>query len=472
MSFLNKLFGEKSALDSYKTELLEVNSFKEEIAGLTQEQIQAEITNFKQEFSKLQTKEEIKEKILEVRTRVFALVREAGKRTLGQTHYDVQIVGGLALSDNKISEMKTGEGKTLTATLPLVLYALAGKGAHLVTVNDYLARWQASLIGPLFKFLGLSVASIQHEASFLYDPEYKPEDEEVKKLEGETQGLVLDVKHMRPITRKEAYASDITYGTNNEFGFDYLRDNMVQHFSQMTQRDLFFAIVDEVDSILIDEARTPLIISTPDAEPDFSSRHNGANQIQANLPITDANGALQSKLFSARGATVNKHVKLLQAVIESFVREAPDAREGIKRAADFFTRPLSKQEIVDRTKKIAEFDAKSATRIARGLADNRGMFFEDDKLPGAFILGPKFGCGMGQCGACTVHVDGDALRSCVTPAAAVGNARITTIEGIADLVLIRLGYHPAQSRRPAGGGTNSHRCGSPTRSSSSASEIN
>ncbi len=267
MSFLNKLFGEKSALDSYKTELLEVNSFKEEIAGLTQEQIQAEIANFKQEFSKLQTKEEIKEKILEVRTRVFALVREASKRTLGQTHYDVQIVGGLALSDNKISEMKTGEGKTLTATLPLVLYALAGKGAHLVTVNDYLARWQASLIGPLFKFLGLSVASIQHEASFLYDPEYKPEDEEVKKLEGETQGLVLDVKHMRPITRKEAYAADITYGTNNEFGFDYLRDNMVQHFSQMTQRDLFFAIVDEVDSILIDEARTPLIISTPDTEP-------------------------------------------------------------------------------------------------------------------------------------------------------------------------------------------------------------
>ena len=163
--------------------------------------------------------------------------------------------------------MKTGEGKTNTATLALVLYALAGKGAHLVTVNDYLARWQASLMGPIYHYLGLSVASIQHEASFLYDPEYKPEQEEIDKMEGETQGLVLDVKHMRPISRREAYAADITYGTNNEYGFDYLRDNMVQNMSQLVQRELFFAIVDEVDSILIDEARTPLIISMPDSEP-------------------------------------------------------------------------------------------------------------------------------------------------------------------------------------------------------------
>ncbi|HYV34017.1 MAG TPA: preprotein translocase subunit SecA, partial [Candidatus Limnocylindria bacterium] len=157
--------------------------------------------------------------------------------------------------------------KTLTATLPLALYALAGKGAHLVTVNDYLARWQASLMGPIYHYLGLSVASIQHEASFMYDPEYKPEQEEIDKLEGETQGLVLDVKHMKPVSRREAYAADITYGTNNEYGFDYLRDNMVQNVSQLVQRELFYAIVDEVDSILIDEARTPLIISTPDTEP-------------------------------------------------------------------------------------------------------------------------------------------------------------------------------------------------------------
>ncbi len=267
MSFLSKLFGEKSAWDKYFSELGYVNSAKTEIAGLSQEQIKQEIAGFKSDVSVLENKEEIAKKLKEIRPRVFALVREAGKRVLNQTHYDVQIVGGLSLSDNKIAEMKTGEGKTLTATLPLVLFALAGKGSHLVTVNDYLARWQASLMGPLFHYLGLSVASIQHEASFLYDPDYKPDEEEIKKVESRTEGLIMDVKHMRPVSRKEAYATDITYGTNNEFGFDYLRDNMVQHFSQMVQRDLFFAIVDEVDSILIDEARTPLIISAPDTEP-------------------------------------------------------------------------------------------------------------------------------------------------------------------------------------------------------------
>ena len=163
--------------------------------------------------------------------------------------------------------MKTGEGKTLTATLPIVLHALAGRGSHLVTVNDYLSRWHASLMAPIYHSLGLSTASIQHEQSFLYDPTYKPEQEEIDRLESETQGLVMDVKHMRPVARKEAYAADITYGTNNEFGFDYLRDNMAQSAGQIVQRDLFFVIVDEVDSILIDEARTPLIISQPDTDP-------------------------------------------------------------------------------------------------------------------------------------------------------------------------------------------------------------
>lgn len=268
MSFLSKLFGgESPAIDKYQKELDAVNVFKSEVEKLTQEKIQEEVASIKGQVSSLKTKEEIKNKLKEVRPRVFALVREAAKRTIGQTHYDVQIVGGLALSDNRIAEMKTGEGKTLTATLPLVLYALAGKGAHLVTVNDYLGRWQASLMGPIFHYLGLTVSSIQHEASFLYDPTYQPEAEELEKLEGQTEGLVMDVKHMRPIARKEAYASDITYGTNNEFGFDYLRDNMAQRAQSMVQRPLFFAIVDEVDSILIDEARTPLIISAPDTDP-------------------------------------------------------------------------------------------------------------------------------------------------------------------------------------------------------------
>jgi preprotein translocase subunit SecA len=163
--------------------------------------------------------------------------------------------------------MRTGEGKTLVATLPMYLNALAGRGVHLITVNDYLARWQASWMGQIYAYLGLSVASIQHEQAFLYDTGFQPEEEEIKQIESEVQGLVLDVKHMRPIPRRQAYAADITYGTNNEYGFDYLRDNMVYGLEQMAQRELHFAIVDEVDSILIDEARTPLIISAPDTDP-------------------------------------------------------------------------------------------------------------------------------------------------------------------------------------------------------------
>ncbi len=268
MSFITKIFGSgKTALDRYSSELAEVNGYKDEVEKLSQQEIQKEISDYKLEIAELQSFEEIYKKLMQVRPRVFALVREAAKRSVGKTPYDVQVVGGFALSEGKIAEMKTGEGKTLTASLPLVLYTLAGKGAHIVTVNDYLARWHASLMGPIYYYLGLSTGSIQHEQSFIYDPSYQPEQEEIDKLEGETQGLVMDVKHMRPISRREAYAADITYGTNNEFGFDFLRDNMAQSVNNLVQRDLFFVIVDEVDSILIDEARTPLIISMPDAEP-------------------------------------------------------------------------------------------------------------------------------------------------------------------------------------------------------------
>ena len=268
MSFLSNFFsGDQSPLDRYSKEIEEVNSYKTEIEALSQEQIKEEITKFKLEIAKFITEKEIFEELKKIAPRVFALTREAAKRSIGQFHYDVQLAGGFVLANGKIAEMKTGEGKTLTATLPLALFALAGKGAHLVTVNDYLARWQASLMGPIYNYLGLSTASIQHEQSFLYDSNYKPEQEELDRLEGETQGLVMDVKHMKPITRQQAYAADITYGTNNEYGFDFLRDNMVQSVQHLSQRELFFAIVDEVDSILIDEARTPLIISTPDTEP-------------------------------------------------------------------------------------------------------------------------------------------------------------------------------------------------------------
>lgn len=268
MSIFSKLFNVSGGgLGKYQAELDKINSLKDEVAALTDEQIKAEITAFKDELVKITDNVQVFKKLTEIRPRVFALTREAAKRSIGQFHYDVQVIGGLVLSEGRIAEMKTGEGKTLTATLPMVLFALAGRGAHLVTVNDYLARWQASIMGRIYAQLGLSIASIQHEASFQYDPTFQPEQEEIDAIEAGTQGLILDVKHMRPVSRQEAYAADITYGTNNEYGFDYLRDNMVQSVQQLRQRELFYAIVDEVDSILIDEARTPLIISQPDSEP-------------------------------------------------------------------------------------------------------------------------------------------------------------------------------------------------------------
>ena len=177
----------------------------------------------------------------------FAAVREASRRTIGLRHFDAQLIGGVVLHEGKIAEMKTGEGKTLVATLPFYLNALAGDGVHLITVNDYLARRDVQWMGPIYHLLGLSVASIVHEASYLFDPAYITKD--------------YRYLNLRPISRKEAYLADITYGTNNEFGFDYLRDNMKFSLEEYVQRDLNFAIVDEVDNILIDEARTPLIIS-------------------------------------------------------------------------------------------------------------------------------------------------------------------------------------------------------------------
>ena len=182
----------------------------------------------------------------------FALVREATKRVLGMRHYDVQMIGGIVLHEGNVAEMKTGEGKTLVALLPSFLNALTGRGVHVVTVNDYLAQRDAGWNAPVYHFLGMSVGVIIADASFLYDPEYINEDHTDERMQ-----------HLKPCTRKQAYQADVTYGTNNEFGFDYLRDNMVNEVDFLRQRELNFAIVDEVDSILIDEARTPLIISAP-----------------------------------------------------------------------------------------------------------------------------------------------------------------------------------------------------------------
>ncbi len=188
------------------------------------------------------------QKILDdVMPEVFAMAREAMRRTLGMRHFDVQLIGAAVLHEGKIAEMRTGEGKTLVAPLAAILNSMTGRGVHVVTVNDYLARRDPQWMGPIFHFLGVSVGMITHDASFVFEPDYPTTDERLLNL--------------RPVTRREAYAADITYGTNNEYGFDYLRDNMVLELDQRVQRERSFAIVDEVDNILIDEARTPLIIS-------------------------------------------------------------------------------------------------------------------------------------------------------------------------------------------------------------------
>jgi preprotein translocase subunit SecA len=182
----------------------------------------------------------------------FGVVREAATRALGQRHFDVQLIGGIVLHEGNVAEMKTGEGKTLVATAPVYLNALTGKGVHVVTVNDYLAQRDSGWMGQVYDFLGLSTGVILADLSYVYDPEFTNTEHEDERF-----------RHLKPCTRQEAYAADVTYGTNNEFGFDYLRDNMVREEDQLRQRELHYAIVDEVDSILVDEARTPLIISAP-----------------------------------------------------------------------------------------------------------------------------------------------------------------------------------------------------------------
>jgi len=247
LKFLGKLVdSNEKELKRLQVSVNRINELEPEFERLSDAELLAKTDEFK---AKLQAGSSLDELLPEA----FAAVREAAKRTIGQRHFDVQLTGGIVLHQGKIAEMKTGEGKTLAATLSLYLNSLAGQGCHLVTVNDYLSRRDCHWMGPVYHALGVSVASIHGQTpdtyapSFIYDPSFESEDK---------QWI-----HLRPVSRKEAYDADITYGTNNEFGFDYLRDNMVMELSQCVQRQSSYAIVDEVDNLLIDEARTPLIIS-------------------------------------------------------------------------------------------------------------------------------------------------------------------------------------------------------------------
>ena len=256
---LEKLFGDPNKRYLHKIQIIvdAINKLEPEFERFSNEELKGKTRQFKEQLKNGKSTDDILPE-------AFAATREAAKKTLKQRHFDMQLIGGIVLHQGKIAEMKTGEGKTLAATLPLYLNALTGEGVHLVTVNDYLARRDAVWMGQIYDLLGLSVGCINHEASYLYDPGYS--NPEKDKIRDELGGFKVMEDYLRPVTRREAYAADILYGTNNEFGFDYLRDNMAYDKNELSQRAFNFAIVDEVDSILIDEARTPLIISAPDVE--------------------------------------------------------------------------------------------------------------------------------------------------------------------------------------------------------------
>jgi len=304
MSIFSKILGDPAAKDIKRyQEMVElINGLEPEVHQYTDEQLKAKAVELKKELANgvpLQ-------KLVPI---AFALAREASQRTLGQRPYDVQLIGGLVLNEGKIAEMKTGEGKTLAGVAPAFLNGLTGQGVHIVTVNDYLAKRDAVWMGQIYNALGLSVGCIVNEASYVYDPNYDRGKSEIRNPKSETNpklqiqnskqenesrdkerdragGFKVEESFLRPCSRREAYAADITYGTNNEFAFDYLRDNMAMDNSEMVQRGFYFAIVDEIDSILIDEARTPLIISQPDYE--SSSQYKEFSRLVPQLkPETD-----------------------------------------------------------------------------------------------------------------------------------------------------------------------------------------
>ncbi|MFA5355659.1 MAG: preprotein translocase subunit SecA [Candidatus Paceibacterota bacterium] len=260
MSILNKVFGDANGkfIGKIKPVVEKINSLEKDFDVLLDEDL-------KQRTKELKERIKTGESLDDILPEAFALVVQSAKRNIKQRHFDVQLMGGIILHQGKIAEMRTGEGKTLASTLPVYLNALEEKGVHVVTVNDYLAKRDAIWMGQIYHALGLSVSCILHDSAFLYDPNYKPEDanDQERDVVG---GFKLVESFLKPCTRKESYLADITYGTNNEFGFDYLRDNMVYESGQKAQRGFNFAIIDEVDSVLIDEARTPLIISAPDTE--------------------------------------------------------------------------------------------------------------------------------------------------------------------------------------------------------------
>lgn len=330
-----KKFFAKRSLQELETTVREINALEPEVQKLSDEGLKAESTKLKEQVAAQGGTPAALEEVL---PRAFALAREAARRTLGQRPFDVQLLGGLVLHHGAVAEMMTGEGKTLAAVAPAYLNALAGRGAHIVTVNEYLARRDAVWMGQIYRALGLSVACLVPNAAFLYDPEWKiPEDaEKLAEKEVDTTGsFLVQQDFLRPAPRREAYLADITYGTNHEFGFDYLRDNLIYQLENRVQREHYFAIIDEVDSILIDEARTPLIIAAADAQ--SSDAYKAFARVAANLQkdddyevdekrksvsITDAGVEKVEKMLSLNNIYAPENIRLVHYMEESLKAKA------------------------------------------------------------------------------------------------------------------------------------------------------
>lgn len=314
MSLFSKMFGNESSkfIGNVSKTIDKINALEADVSKLADADFPKKTQEFKDRLSK-------NEALDDILPEAFALVREAAKRNLGERHYDVQLIGGLALHKGKIAEMRTGEGKTLVAVLPAYLNALTGEGVHIVTVNDYLSRIGAVLMGQVYNFLGLSVGVINsNNVSYLYDSTHKEEDKERDQV-GEFK-VVYDF--LKPVSRKEAYSADVTYGTNHEYGFDYLRDNLAVDINGLVQRGHNYAVVDEVDSILIDEARTPLIISSSagDSEDFYIKFYQIAKQLKRDadyevdeklraITLTDAGITKAEQLLGVENIYTEKGIK-------------------------------------------------------------------------------------------------------------------------------------------------------------------
>ena len=339
---LKKLF-QKRSLAALEEKVKEINALEPAMEALSNEELTAKSLALRERVKTAKADDSADAVLDEVAVEAFALVREAAKRVLGQRPFDVQLLGGLVLHNGAVAEMMTGEGKTLAGVAPAYLNALGGDGVHVVTVNEYLSRRDAVWMGKIYRLLGLTVGSIIPGAAFIYDPEWEipKADEAVEEKKVETTGsFLVQQEFLRPVPRKEAYRADITYGTNHEFGFDYLRDNLIYRAEDRVQHGHNFAIIDEVDSILIDEARTPLIIAAPDAQ--SSDFYKSFARIAANLEkevdyemdekkrtitIMDAGVEKVEKLIGVQNIYAPENIRLVHYMEESIKAKALFARD-------------------------------------------------------------------------------------------------------------------------------------------------